>query len=297
VRHSLVSILGLAAVAVAAGARSFAAIACWAQEAPEEVLARLGVRRGADGGFEVPDEATTRRVLGRLDGDDLDQALGRWLAAAPGQAGLEGPRVVAVDGKALRGTYPRTGGVGARVLAALTHDTGAVITQRDIPRDGSERREFPLLLDNLELTGRIVTADALHATRDNAHYIHHRGGFYVFTVKDNNKYLYGELKQLPWHVLPTHTTDETGHGRTEHRSTQLAPLLPGVAGWDVEFPHATHAFRVHRHTLTHSTGTKHEEIAFGITNLTGQHAHPASIHTFVRGHWHIEVRHEVALVE
>lgn len=290
VRHSLVSILGLAAAAVAAGASSFAAIACWAQEAPREVLARLGVRRGADGEFEVPDEATTRRVLGRLDGDELDQALSRWLAGAPGQADLPGPRVVAVDGKALRGTYPRSGGVGDRLIAALTHDTGAVIAQREIPRNGSERGEFRLLLDNLELAGRIVTADALHATRENAHYIHHRGGFYLFTVKDNNKHLHDGLQQLAWHTLPLHITDETGHGRTEHRSTQLAPLLPGIDRWHVEFPHATHAFRVHRHTHTHTTGKQHDEIAFGITNLTGAHTHPASIHTFVRDHWHIENR-------
>ncbi|MHA6800287.1 transposase family protein [Bounagaea algeriensis] len=164
VRHSLVSILGLAAAAVAAGARSFAAIACWAQEAPEEVLARLDVRRGADGRLQVPDEATTRRVLARVDGDELDTALSRWLASTPGQDDLAGPRVLAVDGKALRGTYPRSGGTGNRLIAALTHDTGAIIAQRDIPRDGNERSAFQPLLTPLDLGGRIVTADAQHAT-------------------------------------------------------------------------------------------------------------------------------------
>lgn len=273
VRHSLVSIVGLAAAAVAAGARSFAAIACWAQEAPEEVLARLDVRRGADGRLQVPDEATTRRVWARVDGDELDTALSRWLASTPGQDDLAGPRVLAVDGKALRGTYPRSGGTENRLIAALTHDTGAVIAQRDIPRDGNERSAFQPLLAPLDLGGRIVTADAQHATRTNAHNIHHRGGLDVFTVKENNKHLYGQLAQLAWHALPTHTTHETGHGRTEHRSTQLAPLLTGIDEWNVTFPHATHAFRIHRHTRTHSSGQHHDEIAYGITNLIGAHAH------------------------
>jgi hypothetical protein len=79
-RHPLVAILAMAAAAVLAGARSIAAIAEWAADAPQPVRAALGARRDAPGHFAVPAEATIRRTLARLDADALAAAVGAWLA-------------------------------------------------------------------------------------------------------------------------------------------------------------------------------------------------------------------------
>src|SRR5512132_4558935 len=79
-RHRLVAILGLAAAAVLAGARSIAAIAQWAADAPQPVRAALGARRDVPGHVAVPAEATIRRTLSRLDPDALAVAVGAWLA-------------------------------------------------------------------------------------------------------------------------------------------------------------------------------------------------------------------------
>jgi DDE_Tnp_1-associated len=110
-RHPLVAILGLAAAAVLAGARSIAAIAEWAADAPQPVRAALGARRDVPGHFAVPAEATIRRTLSRLDPDALAVAVGAWLAdrdRGPGPAGAGRRRAVAVD---------------ARRCAAPTHPT------------------------------------------------------------------------------------------------------------------------------------------------------------------------------
>jgi DDE_Tnp_1-associated len=63
-RHPLLAILAVAAAAVLAGARSIAAIAEWAADAPQPVRAALGARQHAPGHFAVPAEATIRRTLG-----------------------------------------------------------------------------------------------------------------------------------------------------------------------------------------------------------------------------------------
>jgi hypothetical protein len=76
-RHPLVAILGLAAAAVLAGARSVTTITEWAADAPQPVHAALGVRRGPlTGRRAVPAEVTIRRTLARLDAEALAAAIG-----------------------------------------------------------------------------------------------------------------------------------------------------------------------------------------------------------------------------
>jgi hypothetical protein len=73
-RHALTAVLAVAVAAVLAGARSLAAIAQWASDAPCQVLAALGVRRDPPtGAWRPPGEATVRRVLARVDADALDR--------------------------------------------------------------------------------------------------------------------------------------------------------------------------------------------------------------------------------
>jgi DDE_Tnp_1-associated len=76
-RHPLVAILAMATAAVLTGARSLAAIAEWAADAPQPVRAALGARREAPDHWVAPSEATIRRTLARLDAD----ALGRVRSA------------------------------------------------------------------------------------------------------------------------------------------------------------------------------------------------------------------------
>jgi hypothetical protein len=125
-RYRLVAILGLAAAAVLAGARSIAAIAGGAAEAPQPVRAALGARRDAPGHFAVPAEAAIRRTLARLDPEALAGAIGAWLtdynrAAQPPRR----PRAVAVDGKTLRGA--RHDGRQVHLLACMDHASRAVL--------------------------------------------------------------------------------------------------------------------------------------------------------------------------
>ncbi len=73
VRHSLISILLVAAAAVAAGARSFVAIGERAADAPQRLPKRIGARSAVGAGrYCAPDEAAVRRVMSKLDGDAFD---------------------------------------------------------------------------------------------------------------------------------------------------------------------------------------------------------------------------------
>ena len=152
VRHKLAVILGLAVCAVLAGARSFTAIAEWAVDADQDTLRALGV------GGAVPSESTFRRVLQHLDADAFDDLAGQWAAqrTAPGPGGR---RVIAVDGKTLRGSGH--GQENSRhLLAAFDHDHGVVLGQVEVCAKTNEIPMFSTLLDRLDIADAVITADA-----------------------------------------------------------------------------------------------------------------------------------------
>ncbi|HEX3778668.1 MAG TPA: transposase family protein [Pseudonocardiaceae bacterium] len=120
VRHRLAAVLAIAIAATLAGARSFTAIAEWAADAPTETLTRMGVQR------RPPSEATIRRLLTRLPADTFDTVIGTWMWLRTSTIG--GRRVIAFDGKTLRGARDSAGNL-IHLLAGLCQHTGVVVGQ------------------------------------------------------------------------------------------------------------------------------------------------------------------------
>ncbi|MEU6603427.1 transposase family protein [Streptomyces flaveolus] len=102
IRHALAAVLALTACAVLAGTTYLLAVGEWIADAPTHLLDRLGVcPEPLQPRCSLSSETTVRRVLARIDGDALDQAVGRWVAdRRPKTSKL---RALAVDGKSLRG--------------------------------------------------------------------------------------------------------------------------------------------------------------------------------------------------
>lgn len=274
VRHRLVVILSVALAAVCTGARSFTAIAEWAHDTPADALQRLGI----DG--RPPSESTIRRTLARLDATVLDQVIGVWAWLRTHT--VDGRRVMAIDGKTLRGAKGAAGHL-THLLAALDQGSGVVLGQVEV---GAKTNEIPLITDllaPLDLTDVVVTADALHCQRATAEHIVGRGGHYVFTVKNNQRALRNLVKSLPWNMIPVSSSVAgRGHGRRERRTIKAAE----VAG--LGFPHACQVLQVRR-TVTRS-GRRSVEVVYLITSMPMTAAAPAQVAAWVRGHWGIENR-------
>jgi predicted transposase YbfD/YdcC len=297
-RHTLVGVLGVAVCAVLAGARSLAAIGEWASDAPGQVLACLGIRRDPlTGAFKPPGEATVRRVLAGIDPDELDRAIGAWLAAQqpplpatrPPPASTTRPRrAVAVDGKTLRGSghHPKP---QVHLLAVMDHTSRGVLGQAEVDGQTNEITQFRPLLEGLDLADTVVTADALHTQREHADWlVTHKHAAYLLIVKGNQPALCHQLKLMPWHQIPVsdHTRDR-GHGRVELRRLQVTT----IAGLD--FPHATQAIRITRRVRSLHSRRWRTVTVYAITNLTAAQASPARLADWVRGHWGIEALHHI----
>jgi predicted transposase YbfD/YdcC len=288
-RHALATVLAVAAAAVLAGATSLAAIGEWAADAPEPVLAALGVRRHPlRGVWWPPAEATVRRVLARVDPDALDRAIGAWLASQHPPPPPHPPRqAVAVDGKTLRGSghHPNP---QVHLLAAMDHTTHAVLAQTQVDAKTNEITGFQPLLDGVNLAGRVLTADALHTQRDHADWLVTHNAAYLLIVKANQPGLHHQLATLPWRDIPVlDETRDRGHGRAEIRRLQVTT----IAGLD--FPHATQAIRITRRVRSLRGRRWRTVTVYAVTNLHAAQASPARLADWVRGHWGIEALHHI----
>ncbi|WP_425954101.1 ISAs1 family transposase [Xylanimonas sp. McL0601] len=283
-RYPLAGVLTLTVCAVLAGAKTLTEISEWLAAAPARVVHDAGLT-----GSRRPSETTVRRLLGRVEPGVLDQVVGAWLATrhvpAPGAR-----RVLAVDGKTIRGARTRTGGKTrqAHVVAALDHATGTVIGQVQVAgKDGgadSEIGAIPRLLDRFDLAGVLVTADALHTQRAHAAWLTGRGGHYVMTVKGNQPTLLATLKALPWpHVPDIDVTRGKGHGRLETRI--LRAVIPHTP---IDFPGAKQALRLIRRVK--KGGRWRVETVHLITSLDYDQTTAAELADAIRGHWGIENR-------
>ena len=291
VRHPLVVVLTAAVCAVAAGARSFVAAGEWVADLPAEVAAALGVQ------CRCPSESTIRRLIGQVDADRFDTVIGAFVQGLCAKVAPVGRRrVLAVDGKTLRGSrHTDSDGVdapGRHLLAVIDQHARVVLGQVKVEGKTNEITAFtPLLgtLRGIDLTGVVITADALHTQRDHVDDLHQRGMHWLLTVKGNQPRLRRQLARLPWRQVETaHRSAETSHGRREIRILKVVTIAAGI-----EFPHAAQAIQITRRTRPVSARTGHRgkwrtETVYAITDLEPHEARPDELAAWIRGHWQIE---------
>ena len=271
-RHRLPVIMACALAAVLAGARSFVAIGEWTAHQSPQALDRLGVVG------VVPGESTIRRMLGRLDGDLFDQLIGAlmWTRTAT----VAGRRLIAIDGKTVRGARGKTESA-QHLVAALDQRIGTVLGQVAVAAKSNEIPAVRRLLGLFHLAGVVVSVDAMHTQTDTAKLIVDAKADYVFTVKGNQPTLFSQLKALPWAKVPAHTSTQKGHGR---RATRTIKVVDAPA-W-VEFAGAAQIAQVRR--TTSKAGKKTVEVVYLITSAGHAAASPAVLASWIQGHWSIE---------
>lgn len=135
VRHQVAVVLALAVVSVLAGARTLTAMWQHLDHMDRSDLEALGVLAGRP----IPSESTIRRLLQDIDPHALDRLVAAWMCVRTGVR--QGRRVIAVDGKTMRGTRSKAAkkaagkderGRAPHLLAALDQATGAVVAQEAV---------------------------------------------------------------------------------------------------------------------------------------------------------------------
>lgn len=233
--HLLIDIISIAILAVICGADEITALETFGHARQEWLQTFLALPHG------IPSHDTFGRVLARLSPREFERCFRRWVASV---AQLTAGEVVALDGKRLRRSHARAQGQEPlQLVSAWAQANRLTLGQYKVADDSNEITAVPELLRLLDVTGCIVTVDAINTQKDTAAAIRAQGADYVLALKANHGLLYEAVQDLCAAVednrtahLPfaTHQTLDGEHGRIETRcylSVMAPEYLPGFAEW------------------------------------------------------------------
>ena len=286
-RHALVDVLVIGFCGVLCGCDDFVEIEEFGR-AKEAFFRRfLELVNG------IPSHDTFRRVFQAVCPQALQRCLIAWLKSVrQGAEPAAHGEVVAIDGKTLRRTGDRARAVGPlHLVSAWATANGLTLGQVAVGAKSNEITAIPQLLELLELKGCVVTIDAAGCQKGIAARIVAKEADYVLAVKDNQPQLYeqviehfGEALDGAGPKLRCHRQAETGHGRTETRSTFVLPA-PKVMTQSGLWAGLAALVLVLRESLDHATGQVTEEVRYFISSLPARAKRLAAA---VRQHWGIE---------
>ena len=213
-RYPLNTVLAIAVAARLAGYRGVNAFAQFAALLSQEQLEAVGAFWSpSKQRYTAPAITTFHNILAALPPETLDNAIGQWTGQ---HSTAHAP--VAMDGKDLRGASKQTEDGRRMMVAAVEHDSGMVLGQVEVDSKSNEIPAVRELSSSLDLAGRIVTVDAMHAQHETARCLLGRRADYVISaIKDNQETILEDLKAIDFSDAPWHETVDKGHGRIERR--------------------------------------------------------------------------------
>lgn len=288
-QHPLISVVVISLMAVLAGASGPTAIARWATLRADDLLRALPLPNG------IPKKDVYRRVLCTLKPGAFQVCFAKWLQslrdAAAVATGVDQP-VLAVDGKTLRRSHNRKMGLGAlHSVSIWATEFGLTLGQVATDQKSNEITAIPEVLRLVDVTGAIITIDALGAQKAIAAEIVDLKADYVFGLKGNQSKLHeAVMDHVEKHMendfadvdARRHETNETGHGREETRTYIQMPAPKSLPGFDLWKGLLTIGVVVHRCLRN---GQETHEVRYYISSLgmgVKRFAHA------VRSHWGIE---------
>jgi predicted transposase YbfD/YdcC len=236
----------------------------------------------------IPCHDTFTRVFAALDGDGFMACFLKWVEAL--QESTDG-QLVAIDGKTARATLDRAKNKNPlHIVSAWAAENRLFLGQEVVDEKSNEMTAIPKLLAVLQLTGAIVTIDAMGCHKEIAATIREKKADYVLAVKGNQEHLEQDIVAAFAAVddgqstatLRTHTEQAQGHGRVETRWTQVMAVPETLRNKEAWKDIATIA----RCTRTYTEkGIEKSEARYFISSLPPQ---AKKIARAIRGHWGIE---------
>jgi predicted transposase YbfD/YdcC len=217
-RHKLIDIMTIAVCAVICGADGWVGIETYGCAKYEWLKRFLELPNG------IPSHDTFARVFAQINPQEFQSYFVNWMKSIQK---ITTGEVVAIDGKTLRGSYDENSEQSAiQIVSAWATTNKLVLGQVKVDEKSNEITAIPEFLKVLDMSGCIVTIDAMGCQKEIVKLITQQNADYVITLKKNQGNLYNEVEKL-FHLgistgfegieHSTYKTDEIGHGRHEIR--------------------------------------------------------------------------------
>jgi predicted transposase YbfD/YdcC len=233
--YPLVNVVAIAICAVICGADDFVAIAEFGRKKREWLATFLDLSEG------IPSHDRFNAILAAINPAEFEKCLLGWIVTL--HEITEG-QIVAIDGKTLRRSFDAASSKAAiHMVSAWATANHITLGQVAVDAKSNEITAIPKLLEMLEITGALVTIDAMGCQVEIADSIVERKADYCLAVKGNQPTLCGGIENyfgdqleddFARSTVRRYETEEKGHGRVEHRYYFICPVpddLPDRGRW------------------------------------------------------------------
>lgn len=284
-RHKLIDIVAIAVLAIIGGADDWPTIVVFGKKKEAWLRQFLELPHG------IPSHDTFGRVFALINPVDFQECFFSWVQAV--RRKTKG-QVVAIDGKTNRRAYGKADDP-IHIVSAFATANGIALGQVATDKKSNEITAIPKLLKLLELSGCIITADAMGCQKKIVKTALEAGADYVLAVKGNQPMLHKDLKTLftyghnqKWKNIQSDycESSDKDHGRIEVRQcfTISDPdLLKTIGTSKADWPGLQSIVQVicQRTERGHTTSATR----YYISSLAGNAGQLLKV---VREHWQIE---------
>jgi predicted transposase YbfD/YdcC len=228
VTYPLINVVVIGVCAVICGADDFVAIAEYGRKKRKWLAEFLDLETG------IPSHDRFNAIFGAIKPGEFEKCLLSWITSLHQ---ITDGQVIAIDGKTLRRSFDAASSKSAiHMVSAWATANHISLGQVVVDAKSNEITAIPKLLEILELSGSLVTIDAMGCQTAIAQQIVKAEADYVLAVKGNQPTLYNAIIAFfDDHIQDDfarvntrwHQTEEKGHGREEERWYYLCRVPAG----------------------------------------------------------------------
>lgn len=274
-KHSLDDIFKLTILGSICGITSWEGISTFGEEKKEALQGVVSYKNG------VPSHDTFERVFARINPEEFGACFIRWTKDLCDFK----EELICIDGKRVRRSFDEADNKSAiHLVNAWASKNSMVLAQYKVSDKTNEITGIKELLKLLDITGCVISIDAIGCQKEIAQNIIDANGDYILAVKDNQESLKQQIQDSFNRQKPQEETThvDKGHGRIEKRVCSIITDLKWIESLG-QWKQLKTIIKIE--TERQMTGNVQREIRYYISSLM---ATAMVFNGMIRSHWGIE---------